>query len=392
MILIKKNDLKNYIFILFIIFLGLNPYNSEIILFGFPVYIKEFSLILFFIFSIVFFNFNKIFLVNKYLFLFILLYFYAFFTIFFHDYNNIIFVIYPLLVSVVIILIAYIYSDIADYEKFFYYLSWFLTFIFLLYAIYFPFGDSGYNRLKGPLGNAATIHVSILLVISVFVSEIMYGNRVKVLSGIGLFINIFLIILTGSKAALLCLVLFLMLLMMRNFSFKKMIVTVFLGFLGFVAYSLFFLKDRIVLEDFARTSNLETSLAILFSKTSNIIFGTGYGSVWPWYIYETSFSPNDLYGVYLVHSEGITLFHPHSVLLWSFVELGAIGLLIVLYLLISPFFKYFKFEGYKWVLLCGLLSTIPSFLFDSFLMKNWTISIFWMLFYFFLMSKKYQTK
>lgn len=388
MFVLNKKDFKVYFFIVFIVFIALSPFNAEIFIYEFPIYVREIFIFFFFIFSLFFVDFNNFFKVKKVLFAFLALYLYAALTLIFHNYDSILYIIYPLFFSVIIVLLASIYSDLPNYRKFLYILAWVLTGVFSIYALYFPFGDSGYDRLKGPLGNAATIHVLILLVLSIFIGEILYGNKNKFILLLGAILNIFFIIITGSKTAILCLLLFIVLLSFRNFSLKKMLGSIFVLFMGFLGFNLFFLKERIVMEDVARITNLETSLNMLFSNNLNIIFGMGYGKVWPWYMYETSLFKNDLYGIYLVHPTGLTLFHPHSFVLWSFVELGIIGLFLIFYIFITPVFKYTKMKGFDWVLLCGVLSVIPSFLFDSFIIKNWTISMFWILFLFILMSKK----
>lgn len=394
MFLISKTKLLINSFILFFVAVGLSVFNTEIKVNGFPIYIKEIMIVSFYIISyfIIFCLGKKTKLIQRDYLIVLFLFIYCFFTTFFYDYGvNYIFILYPLLISFLVFNLSFTYYyHIRDYKLFLTNLSKYLVLILCIYAVYFPFGDSGYERLKGPLGNAATIHVIILLIISVFLSNLInrYGSKFN--NMFFLFISIFLLIMTGSRAGLVGLVILSILIFFRKLSFKNLFYLVVLIFIGFIFFKNFFLIDRInSFEDITRTQNLNTGLLIFSDSWKNIFFGSGYGTVWQWYIYDTSDNPMNAYGNMILREGGYLLYHPHSVFLWALVELGLVGFFIVS-LIFYPLFKSFftMKNDYLVVILIGVLSTIPTFLFDYYLFKNWMVSVLWWLFYFYAISEK----
>ena len=307
------------------------------------------------------------------------------------------YILYPILVAWLCLTLSFLYSKVVSFkninvEKLITRLAYLLTGIFVLYAIWFSFNFSfSYTeRLKGPLGNAATIHLIMLPVLAIHLGNVFMKKR-KFIPISASIITFLTIIMTGSRTALICLVLLIFLLLFERISIKK---TIIIGLISIFCYLIILnvvSTDRYQsFEDAARQTNLETSLEISTQSSKTLIFGTGYGTIWPWYYYENS-EVNPLSGSNMINTlHGRALYHPHSLLLGVLTELGLIALiplLVILLIMVKSFLKSRKTNTWlKKFLLIGLISSLPSFLVDLYLIKNWNVSIVWWLFLFIALS------
>lgn len=390
---LQRSDLVIVIYLLFIMVLGLNPHNQEFVIKGLPIYLKEITIVVFYSLSFILLFLLRRVRIKRIIILPVILFLYAYLTTIFREYDLAFsYIFYPLFLYLVSLLVSYLYFiNIVDYKRFLYLLSLLLVLISLVYAFYFPLGDSGYNRLKGPLGNAASIHVMILLCISVFAANLWSGYGSKNINLIFIVISIFLIILTGSRSALLGLLLFGLIFLIRDITFKKVFLFALLSIATVFIFNNFFAVERISIEDYSRTENLSTSLKIFSLDWGNIIFGSGYGTVWQWYIQDTTHRNIVQYSL-ILNQQGYLLYHPHSLILWALTELGLIGLTIVAYIFLPIFRNFMRVkDSYIRIIIFGVISTLPSFLFDFFWLKNWSISLIWWLFYFYGTQKFFDT-
>jgi len=132
------------------------------------------------------------------------------------------------------------------------------------------------------------------------------------------------------------------------------------------------------LTDEYRARNTETGLAAVSQNLVTLLFGTGEATMWPWMAYEST----------LVHLEpdwdlwtpfGPVLPNPHSTYLWAFVELGGVGLVLLLAAL-WPVLRGGLRRGLPPLvapLAMALLLSLVSFATDTHLVKNFPVALVW---------------
>ncbi len=88
------------------------------------------------------------------------------------------------------------------------------------------------------------------------------------------------------------------------------------------------------LEDLERGATHVTAFRIIQNAPmEKQVFGSGHGSLWPWYLPDVEFGGARATGQFYIYTPyGLVLHAAHSVLLLMAVELGAIGLLYLAYL------------------------------------------------------------
>lgn len=315
------------------------------------------------------------------------------------------FILFPLIMTFLILTVAYLFSRLTlfktvDWVNMVTILSCFLTLVFVLYAYWFAFEFyttyGVIERLKGPLGGAAVIHLIMFPVLAVHVSNLLRKKNRKI-SLVFATLTLICIYLTGSRAAIVCLGAFIFLFVVKRASAKKILITLCLTilFVG-IAFATMPSESRYegFLEDSARSSTIEVGIDFWMQNPMTFMFGNGYGTVWPWFIYDTVDSPFPDFGYYnTVYTEfGSMLYHPHSLLLAVGVELGVVGLLIILYIakiIVKEFRMSLKeTDEFRSHLFIGVVSAIPSFLFDLFIFKNWEVSLIWVFFLFVALSSR----
>lgn len=334
--------------------------------------------------------------------------FYAFGQLLFDD-NTKFRDIFPLLITFVCANSAYLISKIVtrgfvDEKKLITIINIFLSFSFVLYGLIFSFSDptlsiddpTGTNRLRGPLGGAAIIHLPINIMLIFNLSNIFNGYKPK-LSLLLASLNLICVFLTGSRAGvatslLIILVLFMFNLNLRRF-FKISLPILFISIIIFITVPHGRLNN---FEDAARAQTMETALKISTSDLKTFLFGYGYGKIWSWYSLE--YGPNRMNVLfdYIMTPFGPTLYHPHSVFLEILTELGFISLLFFVLMVITIFIHTLKSwrckNIYKRNLCLGVICTLPSFFADLYLFKNWNTSFIWWLFLFITLSLPYFNK
>lgn len=328
--------------------------------------------------------------------------FYAFAQLLFDD-NTKFINIFPLLITFLCANSAYLISKIVtpgfiNEKKLITIISIFLSFSFILYGLVFSINDpTGTNRLRGPLGGAAVVHLPINIMLIFNLSNAFNGYRTR-LSFLLALLNLICVFLTGSRAGvatslLIILVLFMFNLNLRRF-FKILLPIIFISIIIFITIP----HDRLTnFEDLARMQNMETALKISTNDLKTFLFGYGYGKVWPWYSLENG--PNRInvqFNNIIMTPFGPCLYHPHSVFLEILTELGVINLFFFVLMVISIIIhtlKSWQFKNiYKRNLCLGVICTLPSFFTDLYLFKNWNISFIWWLFLFIALSIPYFNK
>lgn len=254
--------------------------------------------------------------------------------------------------------------------------------------------EFGMVRVAGPLFVAAKGFFILIPALAFAIQELIQSNEHRLLKFSIVFILTLTIIGLGSRAGLLILGAFfiLIILFMKNKKQAAIAISL-LTILTLVAVLLVFSRanpERLQsLEDLARQETYQTSFQIIANRNLELnLFGSGYGSYWPWYI-------TDAMGYYKLAGEGFylstfgyLLYHPHSTFLLLIVELGIFGLFYFIYLwniilqliiqnLMNPAFSIFA---------CGVFSSGLSMFFDFFIFKDAPTNVLWWTFLFGLLA------
>lgn len=328
------------------------------------------------------------------LFLFIILY--GFITLIWSDVSNQYWlIIYQLILAYLTITIPYLMSKIIKYKNTEYTsvintASIVLSFVFLFWMIY-----SGINqRFAIPSVTSAIISVIILPTIAVHLHNII-NKKNRVISIISFFISVFSLFLTQSRVGLLIFVAYIIITVLRKPNLKKIIALIVLTTVFLIFFSNSIDTDRYsrVFEDAARTTMLETSINWGTSSVTSLVFGNGYGHIWNWALYQngyTDFWDNS----WLITEHGPIMYHAHSIFNQLFAELGLIGTIpffAFVFILFRTTYNSFKEKNeYKTNILVALICTLPVFLTDLMIFRNWCASLIWLFYCFTTLQHKKQ--
>lgn len=267
---------------------------------------------------------------------------------------------------------------------------------------------NGTIRLATGMGGAAVYHVVLLLALGQLLAAALAPGRVpaalpmrwqrgvRPVSWTGAVVCAVGMLLTSSRAALVCLACFVLLLcLLLAVRGRARLVAPLMGGLV-VAMALvmvaFPVARRLLQSDDAgRSVNLRTAVHVFRASGHNQLFGVGSGRMWPWYAFETGHAPIPWHGIIATgYGRGTT--NPHSLVLGVMVELGLVGLALLLVLVgtllwcaVSRWRRVVEQSENSLSSLAPLLpllavvSTLPAFLFDYYLLKNFAISFWWWL-------------
>ncbi len=243
------------------------------------------------------------------------------------------------------------------------------------------------TRLYTALGGAATTHLALLLALGVLLGLAWEEVRPPVtLLTAGMVAG--LDVLTGSRAALGTLVLFLAVAGLRYLRAGRTVAPrLALAVAGVVvaagALAAAVMRDQAVrllsLGDESRTTNLATALAAWGSGPVEVVAGTGTGVLWPWYAAETGLVP--VVGVgYVASPYGTLLTNPHSTYLGPLAELGLVGLglvLTVVGIVVVAAWQASHHNPLRLVLLTAAAVGCVAFATDYYLLKSFPLALLW---------------
>ena len=136
-------------------------------------------------------------------------------------------------------------------------------------------------------------------------------------------------------------------------------------------------------EDMERSDTYETSFRIFSSSWQSCLLGSGYGSVWPWYLTDRLdggglMSPDRV----LKSSFGEALYQPHSTMLLLAVELGALGIYTFGYIgfVLGNIVVRARRRNAFVLYAVGIASSGLALFFDLFLFKCWVLSSLWLIY------------
>lgn len=191
----------------------------------------------------------------------------------------------------------------------------------------------GIERLKGPLFEPSTGHMILLPAAAVLLQDWLDETPGHGLANaLGLASLAVSIIALGSRFALIVTVLFIVVIALtaKGGRSRWVALMAIVGvMLAAVAVFQYASTERLQSLDSERAETYDVSLNIIEQRDPVVsLHGSGYGSIWPWYMLDWELGDRIVRGATTVQSDyGTMLFQPHSVFLMLVVELGAIGLL-----------------------------------------------------------------
>ena len=244
-----------------------------------------------------------------------------------------------------------------------------------------------FGRLETRLGGAAVIHTVFLLGISVCLGAVLQGHR-RILSSLAALAHLLWFIASGARAGLVSLGVFLLLMALPPLisSVRRHPARLpFIAATTLVALTAFLFAAKHVLGnrgvDVTGGGRVETwsyGLHQVFSSLPTLVFGTGYGVLWPWFAFETQALPQPGAHGTKQMPFGLTLSHAHNLYVAVFAELGLIGLGLLLVTLGTTCWAWWRARGVvERTMAAGLVATLPSFFFDTYLIKNFPVSFVW---------------
>ncbi len=237
-------------------------------------------------------------------------------------------------------------------------------------------------RLATGQGGAAVIHVMFLLIAALALACYVSGIRRRLFMAVAVGAAVG-ILATQSRGAIITVALWLLLVLLgrrmqaggkaRRFwpvAIAAVVVGVFAPLLPGM--------DRVLsLADPQRLTNMEVSLRLWAQNVWTMLFGTGPGSVWPWYYFEGGWPRIRITERPI--PEGVLLDTPHSTPLAVLVETGIVGAGILACVFVALILLAWRVrETYPSLILgAAMLATLVAFLFDTYLLRNFGISMWW---------------
>ena len=296
----------------------------------------------------------------------------------------------PLVSAGLTCLLAVLAVNLAPPEQLFHILWWFAVISAAatpVALIWNAIHEDLFGRLETRLGGAAVIHTVFLLGISVCLGAVLQGHR-RVLSSLAALAHLLWFIASGARAGLISLGVFLLLMALPpliNSVKRRPARLPFIAATTLVALTAFLFAAKHVLgnrgEDVTGGGRVETwsyGLHQVFSSLPTLVFGTGYGVLWPWFAFETQALPQPGAHGTKQMPFGLTLSHAHNLYVAVFSELGLIGLGLLLITLGTTCWAWWRARGVvERTIAAGLVATLPSFFFDTYLIKNFPVSFVW---------------
>ncbi len=252
--------------------------------------------------------------------------------------------------------------------------------------------DFGIDRFKGPLFGSSVGHILIVPCLAVSLDRLTRTESRKAQS-LWLLISIIFSVSClglGSRSAVICLCCFALTLTLTVKGLeRKLLYASSLVALGAMSAIVVFSRasiDRLgSLEDTTRTYTYETAFRIFSSSWQTCLVGSGYGSIWPWYLTDMLDGGPQAYSEYISSTPfGETLYHPHSTLALLGAELGLLGIMFALAgcaLICMVCVNTIKRRSCI-ILASGVASSGLALLWDLYFFKFWVLSCLWLIYVF----------
>lgn len=246
-----------------------------------------------------------------------------------------------------------------------------------------------YGRLATRVGGAAVLHVALLLGLAVCLGAALEGYR-PVVSTLGAVAHLAYLLATGARGGLITLAVFMALVTVTTVigivrSRPRLLPLFAAGtvtaFLALTAISMKLLATRgFDPTGGGRTETWAYGLDQTFASFARIVLGMGYGVLWPWYGFEANVVPQGGAHYDKQMPGGLTLSHAHNLYVAVLAELGLMGTIALLGVVVVTVWSLFAARGpFERVLAAALVATLVGFAFDTVLMKNFPVSLIWWL-------------
>lgn len=246
--------------------------------------------------------------------------------------------------------------------------------------------DASTWRVANPFGGAAVLHISLLLAAAIALAAARARLRTR-LSIVIAIVHLASIAFGYTRGGLVCLGIFGLMLSVavirrrlreRNLPFG--IIALGLGMLGIFAlgvWNVLATRGADVTSD-GRVETWMLAYDVWSSSPSTLLFGTGYGTMWPWHAIERGDFPQSAFLGLLDLAYGPSLGHAHNLYVALVTELGLLGAamfaVVVLVLVLCLVGSTNRVQS---TLAMGLVATLVGFAFDTFLLKNFPIAFVW---------------
>lgn len=248
--------------------------------------------------------------------------------------------------------------------------------------------DTTSPRLWTQMGGSAVYPVVLVLCLAVAMAGVARPYRVNQSAWLAA-AHLVLLLLTGARSAVvLCVVLVLLLVIRlgrRHTGLGERLARIprAVFVLGGLAVTVAALSSpllaRLDSKSDGRVMTWRVGRSVLDQDWQRIIFGTGSGSVWPWFASESGNFPLP-WRSRMATPWGTSLYHPHSVYVEVLVEFGVIGLVLLALVLYPLLVQWIRGGTVVLVILSSAtLACLVSFSVDTYLVKNFPVSLVWWL-------------
>ena len=250
-------------------------------------------------------------------------------------------------------------------------------------------------RLWTQMGGSAVYPVVLVLGLAIAIAGIVRPYRPNLSAWLAV-AHLALMLLTGARSAIVLCIALLVLLVIRlgrrHTGLGERLAKVSRGVfvLGGIAVAVATLASpvlgRLDSGSDGRGMTWRVGRAALGHSWERLTFGTGSGSVWPWFAFESGWLKLP-YRSRITTPWGPSLYHPHSVYVNILVEFGIIGLILLAMVLYPLLVQWIRGGTVVPVVLSSAtLACLVSFTVDTYLVKNFPVSLIWWLVLFTLLT------
>ena len=244
-----------------------------------------------------------------------------------------------------------------------------------------------YGRWATRLAGAAVLHTALLLGLAICVAAVIIGHH-RVLSAVAVLAYMTWLMATGARTGVITLALFIGLFILpsiitvarrRPKRLPLIISGVITGAAFFLVVAWHVMEQRgFKLTGAGRIETWSYGIGQALSSLATLVFGVGYGVLWPWYAFETRTLPQaGAHGTKQM-PEGVTLSHAHNTYVAIFSEQGIIGFTLLLVIVGVVCWAWWRAHGViERAIASGLVATLVGFGFDTYLTKNFLVSFIW---------------
>jgi O-antigen ligase len=245
----------------------------------------------------------------------------------------------------------------------------------------------GIMRLGGPLAVATDLPGILLVAVSFFlvglkgIHQTLFRVTLASIVTAG-------VLLCGSRGGAVALVLLVVVIITRGVRLRAKVAVLLVSFVAAAVVFQVALPDRFLnFEDPARLTTYATGLVAWTQSVWTILFGQGYGQVWPWYMHDVHLflGESRWYQFFIDTQFGMTVYNPHSVYMNILAETGLLGLALFVVALGSQLWhgiRSVQSSGLAARLTPGLLASLVIPAFSAMLLKYFGLSATWWAFFF----------